>query len=363
MGALNSAFTSDKQAMLDGLSEEKLMDFTKDFYVKILLPANSTAISNIYMFPYITEKMIKKISATYPGFSSFDKPLVYLQDKDGQEFILTHNNFYFKTCIPEDKRYFSTGMIPNQRLSDFSLVLSNDQYLYTCNGIVLGSIATGIFIETDYITLTNYFDSIRTRDFVITVEEIDSIIRKKIGNDLYLKIKSYTVDEDEKLTYFAWGLDSILAKDYIICTTNQIMIMNRELLGASSNVKQFYYEDITSMTTVQNRGEDDLFSMILTAAFKQCDLTISVAGATEKISTLNKIEAERVIKIYHENRKKIKDSSKAMNSYSAPAPVQQPVQQMEDPIAQLEKLAMLKERGIIDQEEFNQKKIELLSRI
>ncbi len=356
---LQSSFEEEKESLFLGLSEEQLLAFTKEFYEKILLPANSTAKSTVYMFPYITEKMITKITGTTPSFSSFEKPLVFLQDKDGQEFILTPTNLYYKTCLKEDKKYYSTGVISAQNLFDFSLVLSNELYLYTCNGVVLGSISSSTLIETDYITLTNYFESIKAKDFIITDEEIDSIIRKKIGNDLYNKIKQYTVNQDEKLIYFAWGLDSLFAKDYIICTTEQIMIMNRELIGVSTNIKQFYYEDITSMTTIQNRGEDALFAKLLTAAFKQCDLAIYVAGTTEKINTLNKIEAERVIKIYHTYRKIMKDSAKTVQTVMT----ETAVQQTEDPIAQLEKLALLKDKGIIDQEEFNQKKLELLSRI
>ena len=89
------------------------------------------------------------------------------------------------------------------------------------------------------------------------------------------------------------------AKDYIVCTTKQIIVVNREMLGATANIKQFYYEDITSASTEQNAKSSDFTTALLetaiTAATKTCDLIISVAGATTKIDTLFKVEAERVV--------------------------------------------------------------------
>ena len=131
------------------------------------------------------------------------------------------------------------------------------------------------------------------------------------------------------------------------------------MLGAISNVKQFYYEDITSMATEQNSKSDDLLVAVidsaLTAALKVCDLIIMVAGAKEKISTLYTIEAERVIAIYHEYRKELKKGNQTAQTI---------IQQKEpDVLEQLEKLSKLKDSGIISEEEFNQKKAVLLEKL
>ena len=160
--------------------------------------------------------------------------------------------------------------------------------------------------------------------------------------------------DDECAIYFAWGLDTITAKDYVVCTTKQIIIMDREMFGATANVKQFYYEDITSMSTIQNTM--GLLDMAITALFKQCDLQVNVAGACEKIHTLNKIEAERVIAIYHEYRKMIKSNTQ-------PKVITQQEGKKEDVFKQLEKLAKLKEMGVLTEEEFNNKKVDLLQKI
>ena len=163
-----------------------------------------------------------------------------------------------------------------------------EAYCFKCNNFNVATLKAVNIYEQDYITLNDYFRCIEENDFEITDKEIDKIIQEKIGQKIYQQIKKYMIYDDEYAIYFAWGVDSITAKDYVVCTTKQIIIMDREVFGATANVKQFYYEDITSMGTVQNTI--GLLDMALTALFKQCDLEINVAGACQKINTLNKIE-------------------------------------------------------------------------
>ena len=198
---------------------------------------------------------------------------------------------------------------------------------------------------------------------MITDEEVDRLIREKIGEKVYAEVKKYMVYDDELLVYFAWGLDSLSAKDYFVCTNKQVIMVNRELGGATANIKQFYYEDITSASVLQNSNSDDLAGYLLetaiTAATQTCDLVLSVAGATTKINTLHKVEAERVVAVYHHYRK----LAKTQAATPQPVVVQQPVAPQVDPLEQLEKLSKLKSAGIITEEEFNQKKVELLAKL
>lgn len=165
--------------------------------------------------------------------------------------------------------------------------------------------------------------------------------------------------EDELMLYYASGSDSLLASDYIACTTKQIIIVDREAFGATTDVKQFYYEDITSMSALQNSNDSDLLGFIidtaLTAALKTYDLVITVASSKNRINILYKIEAERVIAIYHQYRKEAK---------MAATPALAVIQKKEpDALDMLMKLAKLKESGIITEEEFAAKKAELLAKI
>ena len=188
---------------------------------------------------------------------------------------------------------------------------------------------------------------------------MDSQIRAKIGDKIYAQVKKYFIDEDEKLLFYAGGIDSLTAVDYIACTNNQLIFVNREMLGATANVKQFYYEDVTSMATIQNSQSTDLLGAVidtaLTAAMKICTLQVAVAGAKENINVVYLVEATRIIAIYHEMRKNAKKA--------AAEPVQVVNQSGPDVLEQIQKLAQLKEAGILSEEEFAAKKAELLAKL
>lgn len=347
-------YDENKQQFFSSLSEEKLIAFTKEFYEKILLPANSASKSNITMYPYIDDKKRKNIIKNIPNIPQDEAIIIHYKDLFNQEFVLTTQSFYFKVSLADDKKYYAINSIPYDKINTFKISKEEEKYYFECNNFKLANLRAVDKWEQDCITINDYFRCIEENDFEITDEEIDKIIQEKIGEKIYNQIKKYMIYDDECAIYFAWGLDTITAKDYVVCTTKQIIIMDREMFGATANVKQFYYEDITSMSTIQNTM--GLLDMAITALFKQCDLQVNVAGACEKIHTLNKIEAERVIAIYHEYRKMIKSSTQ-------PKVITQQEGKKEDVFEQLEKLAKLKEMGVLTEEEFNNKKVDLLQKI
>lgn len=354
-GAIEEEYDVNSQSFFSSLSEEDLIAFTKEFYEKILLPANSTSKSSITMYPYIDEKKIKSIMRNIPKIRQGETIIIHFKDLYNQEFVLTTKNFYFKVSHNDDKKYYAIESIPYSKINKLEVLKEEAACFFKCNNFNVATLKVVNTYEQDYITLNDYFRCIEENDFEITYKEIDKIIQEKIGQKIYQQIKKYMIYDDEHAIYFAWGVDSITAKDYVVCTTNQIIIMDREVFGATANVKQFYYEDITSMGTAQNTM--GLLDMAFTAMFKQCDLEINVAGACQKINTLNKIEAQRVIAIYHEYRKIIK------SNINKPKVIVQQEEKKEDVFEQLEKLAKLKEMGIITEEEFNTKKIDLLQKI
>lgn len=343
------------------VSESDILGFTKEFFDKILLPANSVSKSSISMYPYISEKDIKSIKKSFANYDDAETPVVHLRDSLKQEFMLTTRNFYFKVVHPDDVKYFAVGMVPCKHINLFNIDKVDGSYVFKCDTFSVAELKSTEGSLQDFITLNNYFKCIREKDFDITNQEIDQIIQEKIGDKIYQQVKKYMTYDDELAIYFAWGLDSLSAKDYIVCTTKQIIIMDREAFGAMANVKQFYYEDITSVATLQESNSTSLTGFLIdaafAAAFKQCDLEINVAGARQKINTLNKVEAERVIAIYHEYRKAMKEAN------SQPQVVVQQAAAQPDVLEQLEKLAKLKEAGILTEEEFTSKKADLLMKL
>lgn len=349
----------NEHGFFDGLTLDTITSFTKEFYDKILMPANSVAQSKISMYPYIGDKQLQKFKTTVPEYDSNETALIYLGTTSRQTFVLTDQALYFSLVMPEDSKFYANGRIPCSEISLFTAEREGDTFLFKCDEYILATFVADKITTEDLTTLNNYFQCIINRDFTITDEEVDNLIREKIGAKVYAEVKKYLIYDDELMVYFAWGLDSLSAKDYVVCTTKQIIIVNREMLGATANIKQFYYEDITSASTEQNAKSSDLTTALietaLTAATKTCDLIISVAGAATRINTLYKVEAERVVAVYHQYRKAVKTVA------AQPQVVVQ--QQQVDPLEQLKKLAEMKAMGIVTEEEFAQKKAELLAKI
>ena len=345
----------------DGISDDQLMRFTKDFFDKIVLPASSLEHTCIEMYPHIDDRSLKKIKKTFPDYDDGDIALVYLREKKGSEILICQKELLFSDTMSEDSKYHVTGEIQIDRISGFESVQNDSICALKVNGVDVFTLEKSPVFERDFVSLHNFFNMIEKRDFEITDEETDAIIREKIGAKIYQDVKNKMQYDDEIMLYFSWGVDSLSAKDYIVCTDKQVIYLDREALGATANVKQFYYEDITGMATLQNSNDSSLTGYLidtaLTAALAICDLEITVAGNRLVIHNLKKLEADRIVEVYHQQRKKAKDAA------NQPQVIVQQAASEPDALEQLEKLNKLKEAGILSEEEFNAKKADLLAKI
>lgn len=346
--------------IVDSLSENELFDFTKSFAEKLFMCACTSSKSHILIYPFITEKQNKKIHESFKFEDSVDKPIIHIKTEDKQEILFTKNKLFFRVVLPEDKSYSAIGEVNASAVNDFKFVETDDGYSFQCDTVELISFKLNKKYKQDFITLNNYFERIKNKQFEITEREIHDMIKEKVGNDVYNLFSKYFGDDDELAIFFAWGSDSYSANDFIICTTSQVILLDREMGGMTMNAKQLYYEDITAVELVQNSNSGDfavdLISSALTAALDVCDLVIT-AGATLRINNLYKNEAERVAAIYRQKRKEIKNKAAAPTIVQAAAPA------ADDPLEQLSKLSKLKDAGIISQEEFEEKKAALLAKI
>lgn len=336
------------------MDKKQLVDFTADYYDKLYLPAHSVSSSKLVFYP-LDKKILKVAQKEFADYVDINEtPLFTITGKNHQAVLMTVNNLYFKKCMPDSTDYYCIGKISTDMIASLEYVKSGDSYIFSCNGVELMNTNSGF--ELDINAFSEYTQRIGRKDFIITDEQIDSLIKIKIGENIIKIVREY-VPEDELLLYFAWGGDSLSAKDFIVCSDKQMVALNREAFGLTKNVRQFYYDDVTSMATLQQTN--GLLDLALTAALSLCDLEIAVAGAKERISTLFTYEAEKVVRVYRNIRKNIKESAKQPQVI-----VQQtPASAQDDPLAQLEKLNKLKESGIITEDEFNAKKAELLAKI
>lgn len=352
----------NENTLFGGIPKDEVMSFTKEFYDKLLMPASSVALTKIAMFPYVDDKEVEKIRKTLTNYDGSESPIIVLRAENKQYILITYDTLYFALRLEEDNKFYVLGQIPTTEISDLTFEITDEFAKVVCDGYTIAQFKTDKTIKEDFLSLTNYFECIKKHDFEITNEEVDVLVKEKIGSKIVSELKKYMVYDDELFVYFAWGLDSLAAKDYIVCTNKQIIVMDRETFGATNNIKQFYYEDITSASTEQNSNSTSisgtLLDAALTAATKTCDLYFSVAGTRTKIKTLYKSEAERIVAVYHQYRKETKTANAQPQVV-----VQQSAQSSDDPLEQLKKLASLKEMGIINEEEFNQKKADLLAKL
>lgn len=197
---------------------DKIIDFTKDFYEKILLPANSVKQSYVLMYPHLNDKTVKAFTKEFPNHGASERDIFHLKDPKKQEFLLTTENFYFKVCLEENEKYFAFGCVPCRNINTFYLEKADECYAFKCDTYEIARLPITNGREEDFITLNEYFRCIENSDFEITDEEVNDLIRKKIGEKIYGDVKRYMIYDDELIMYFAWGLDSVSAKDYIVCT-------------------------------------------------------------------------------------------------------------------------------------------------
>ncbi|MGN0679700.1 MAG: SHOCT domain-containing protein [Oscillospiraceae bacterium] len=335
------------------IDTNKLLEFTAEYYDKLYLPAHSIS-SSVLTFHPNAPKIIKVVQKQFAGhLGAGEKPVFMLSMQDTQNVFLSDKSLYFRKVNPNNSDYFIIGHLPIDNIASMSYSKTENGYVFSCNGVELISSSHGF--DLDIQAFNDYFERIVKQDFAITDDQIDALIQEKIGANILKIVREYIFD-DEKLLYFAWGADSITAADFIVCSDKQMVMLDRESFGLTKNVKQFYYDDVTSMATLQQTN--GLLDLALTVALSVCDLEISVAGAKERISTLKTYEAEKVVKVYRECRKAIKTANSQPQVI-----VQQQTAPQNDPLAQLEKLADLKAKGILSEEEFNAKKAELLSKM
>lgn len=320
-----------------------LPEFTRVYRDKLVLPAGNETTSNITWFPKVDK--INKIAAKH--FSSYNSeeetPIFIIKKERLQSVLLTTKALYFRRSYGEDGVASCSGAIPVESISSFSYEKIYGRYVFMCNGVELFNSAFGF--ENDAKSITGFAKVIADKAFDITDEQIDAVIKEKIGSGVYRIIREY-MDADELLLYFAWGNDSVTAKDFVVCTDKQILVLDREVFGLTKSVRQLYYEDINSMAMLQNtRG---VFDFMAAAVAGSCTLEITVSGAKERVEHLFAYEAEKVIRVYRECKGRIKKSEKACQ---------------DGPVDVLAKLAKLKEDGVVTEKEFAAKKKELLQKI
>lgn len=215
----------ETQQMLEAMSAEngdlfqidtkQLLSFTAEFYDKLYLPAHSVSASKLLFHP-LDQKINKYAQKEFPEYNpANESPIFMILGKNQQKVFLSSRALYFKKAFDEEATFFCVGNIPIDKIKTLSYQKDGDNYIFSCNQVIVLNSKNGFELDINAFQL--YISRIQNRDFAITNEQIDALIKEKIG-DKILKIVQEYVYEDELLLYFAWGCDSITAKDFIVCS-------------------------------------------------------------------------------------------------------------------------------------------------
>lgn len=375
---IDKNYKDDMDGFFNGKEKKEVFKYTKDFFEKILLPANSKDKTYISMYPYISSKMCEKLVKTFGEVIPYDAILMDIKDTEGQEILLTYDKLYFKMLLEEDKKFLVVGAIPTMKVSMFSMKKDADNYIFLCDDIEVGKMKINAGKESDFISLNKYFVDMKNTDFEITDEEINRVIKDKIGAFMTTEIEN-ECDENELLQFFTYNSSG----GYVACTNEKIIVADKQSGGNVSNISRYYYDEIKNIETKQdatNLGNSTVSSslggmlveMAVQAAVESavdsftkdvCDLEIRGEGIYKKMSGMVKIEADRIVAIFNRFKKETRNAEKAKDTSVQPQVIIKETQSQPDVLGQIEKLAKLKDAGILTEEEFNQKKAALLEKL
>jgi PH (Pleckstrin Homology) domain-containing protein/putative oligomerization/nucleic acid binding protein len=126
------------------------------------------------------------------------------------------------------------------------------------------------------------------------------------------------------------------SKQGLIALTNERLFFFEKSLLGQETIEEFSLKSITSLETGKKMTGERL--------------TVHVSGNRSEIKGMFHGQADEIVREF----RKLKAELEPPPAPAAPA---------DDPLAQLEKLASLRDRGIINAEEFDQKKAQLMDRI
>ncbi|MDI3536085.1 MAG: PH domain-containing protein [Eubacteriaceae bacterium] len=344
---MNRRISSFTQTILKKLTEganstillnsetDVIVSYVEAFYQFFYLPANNTASSKLTFFPD-HEKALKSIKKYFSTYSDDEQFLMQFKDDQGQSLVLTDDGLHFKVLFPENSAFYGIGKLEKANLSNLNLVDSEDSLAFLVNGYPLILIPKTSLNQTDTLSLFAFLKRLNAGDFVITNSQIHDFILSKLDSQHVEQVTAH-LDSQEKLLYFAWGLDNMNSNKFLICTTSKLFIYDKEI----SFEKEFFYKEITDLSS--QPSSISLLDVSLSIGINPNDIIIKTAKDTETISILYPKEAQHVIDLYKKY--------KTLNETN------------DDPMTLLERLGVLKEKGILTEDEFLEKKKELLSKI
>lgn len=161
---------------------------------------------------------------------------------------------------------------------------------------------------------------------------------KDVTKDIYAEAGKHLAD-DEQILAIAGGAgptSKLVARDFIIVTTQRVIIWDRGVFVPS--VEAFQLSDIKTVQMTDG---------VLLAA-----VAFNVFGKDEHFQRMSRADATHISELIRRKAKGAKRPATADDAHAAAGAA--------DPVAQLERLAGLLDKGLLTREEFEQQKRKLL---
>ncbi len=351
---------------------EDILSFTNEFYERIFIVNEGYKNSKVSFGNYIPKRCGDEVILHYSAkddnslLDELEIPLVSYYGGSSDYFLLSNKEFYFKS------KHITEGMVYSSKINlskveKIDLYDNEDFSILAINGVDVLKVDKSCLYM-----LQNYFNKTNLKNYAITEEEVarkvEEGLKDRVGEVIFNRIKGYLL-EDEYFVFLSSRRSSKDKVTFTICTNKQILIINKyDLLEDEELISRLIYNDIAYIGLEGTSEYKSMFSMI-TDLFKETTLEIILSGNKLKIESLKLVECERIINIVNKyNREKYvntqnlnenKESVDEENIYAK----YEPVMVQEDFVKQIRELAALRNEGILTDEEFQSKKLELLSRI
>lgn len=112
--------------------EDNILDFTKDYFEKLLLPANSVSASKITMYPY-SDKIQKKAQKALREYDDTETPVFQFEGNKGEFILMTPTKLYIAVAFPENQTFVANVAVDLQQVSQLGFVSTEDEYLEIAN--------------------------------------------------------------------------------------------------------------------------------------------------------------------------------------------------------------------------------------
>lgn len=320
--------------MFLNVSSSKLLSYCNDFNKNIYNFYKSEIKKPLYFSQSIPARTIEKIKNIYEFKDDTEEILMCYYGGSKDNYVLTTNCFYFNIKHYNETLIYTLS-IDLDKISEIEIDdVTNDLKI---NDVPLFKVDE----DKKYI-LNKFFSKLKAQELSFSDDEISKEIEKLIDIDELEKIKE-SMSLSEKFIYFARSYNK--NSESIICTSNKLIIKSLKVDGITV-VNSILYKNIDYIDI-----EDLNDAISILNIFKQGSLEIIYKGSKIKINNIALDDAKKIVEIVNGLRKN-NDDCINLNKESS-----------EDIFVKIEKLSKLKDMGAINEDEFNEKKKELLARI